>query len=151
MPEFIKAPVYMCKLVSNEDVQYHECLGCAEMAREVFHDLLKDEPSEVVLAAYLDGRNKLIGVEVVSRGGLHGAALSPRDILRGAFLVNASAVILGHNHPSGDPALSVEDKEMATILGRIFDTVGMRFLDSIVVTRDGRYSSWKWELGRSGY
>ena len=142
MREFAMVPLYTCKLVEQSTLLYNTQLSCAEAAKELFHNLLKDEPSEVMLEAYVDGCNKLIGVEVVSRGGIHGSALTPRDLLRGAFLMNASAVIIGHNHPSGDPTLSEADHQMAKAVSAAFNMVGIMFLDSIVVTREGKFSSW---------
>src|SRR6185503_7379736 len=51
----------------------------------------------------LDGKNGLRAARCVARGGLHGCALTPRDILRPALREAASAIVLVHNHPSGDP------------------------------------------------
>ena len=67
---------------------------------------------EEVWLLLLDGSNGLKSTARIAQGGLHGCALTPRDVLRPALRDGASAMVLVHNHPSGDPTPSLEDLEM---------------------------------------
>ena len=109
--------------------------GFAE-SEALFHELLKDSPVERVYVAYLNGKNDAIGVECVAQGGLHGAALVPREVFRGAILACASAIILAHNHPSCDPSPSPEDIALTRALGLAGGIVGIPLLDHIIVTAE---------------
>jgi DNA repair protein RadC len=94
---------------------------------------------EVWLLA-LDGRNGLKSAQRIAQGGLHGCALTPRDVLRPAVRDGASAFVLVHNHPSGDPAPSPEDVEMTRAVAIAADVVGVPLLDHVVIARGGAES-----------
>jgi DNA repair protein RadC len=95
---------------------------------------------EEVWLLMLDGRNGLKSTARVAQGGLHGCALTPRDVLRPPLRDGASAIVLVHNHPSGDPVPSQEDVEMTRAIARAADVVGVPLLDHIVVARGGASS-----------
>ena len=94
---------------------------------------------EVWLLA-LDGKNGLRSATRVAQGGVHGCALTPRDVLRPAVRDSASAIILLHNHPSGDPTPSIDDVTMTSLLASACDVVGIQLLDHVVVARGGATS-----------
>ncbi len=91
---------------------------------------------ESVILLGVDGKNRLIGVVEVSRGGAHGTALSPGDVLRPALVMGASAILLSHNHPSGDPTPSHEDRQMTRALRQACEIVGVYLLDHLTWTHD---------------
>lgn len=95
---------------------------------------------EEVWVLCLDGRNGLKSARRVAQGGLHGCALGPRDVLRPALRDGASAIVLVHNHPSGDPAASPEDVQMTRALADACETVGVALLDHVIVARGGASS-----------
>jgi DNA repair protein RadC len=95
---------------------------------------------EEVWLLSLDGRNGLRAAVRIAQGGLHGCALTPRDVLRPALRDAASAIVLVHNHPSGDPAPSPEDVEMTRAVAVACDLVGVPLLDHVVVARGGAVS-----------
>ena len=104
--------------------------------------LLSSEPSEVMLAVSLTAKHRVIGVSVVGRGGLDHVPCDPREVFRAAFLANAAAVILAHNHPSGDPEPSAPDLEVTrrvTDAGRL---LGIPLLDHVIVG-DGCFVSMR--------
>jgi DNA repair protein RadC len=92
----------------------------ADAAKEQFHVLM------------LDGKNRLIGVSLVSQGSLSISVVCPRDVFSPAIVSNSAAVIFLHNHPSGDPAPSREDRECTTRLHQAGILLGIRVLDHIV-------------------
>ena len=88
----------------------------------------------------LDARNGLRSARRIAQGGLHACALTPRDVLRPALRDAASAIILAHNHPSGDPTPSVDDVNMTRALFAACEVVGIQLFDHVVVARDGASS-----------
>lgn len=76
------------------------------------HDLLCHETVEVFLLLCLDTRHHLIGHHELSRGILDAALVHPREVYKVAILANAASIILAHNHPSGDPTPSHDDRDI---------------------------------------
>jgi len=95
---------------------------------------------EEVWLLSLDGRNGLRGAHRVAQGGVHACAVTPRDVLRPAVRDGASAIVLLHNHPSGDPSPSQDDVEMTRALSVAANVVGISLLDHVVVARGGASS-----------
>jgi len=88
----------------------------------------------------LDGRSAVKRVRRVAQGGLHGLSVSARDILRVGLFEAASALVLVHNHPSGDPTPSSEDVAMTEIVRAAAEIVGMPLVDHVVVARGAHAS-----------
>jgi DNA repair protein RadC len=103
---------------------------------------------EEVWLLCLDGRNRMRSSQRISQGGMHGCALTSRDILCPALREGASAIVLVHNHPSGDPMPSDADLRMTSQVDVACATVGMPLLDHVIVAWDGASSLL--ELGAIG-
>ena len=99
--------------------------------------LLADYEHEVFALLMLDSRHRVIAFEEVFRGTLDGASVYPREIVKIALEHNAAALILVHNHPSGDPEPSMADRNLTTKLRDALNLVGVRTLDHIVVGNEG--------------
>jgi DNA repair protein RadC len=95
---------------------------------------------EELWALALDGRNRLRAARRVAAGGLHGLHVGARDPLRLALREGASAFVLVHNHPSGDPTPSHEDLEFTQAVLAGADAVGTPLVDHVVVAREGYVS-----------
>ncbi len=102
----------------------------------------KEYETECLLALLLNRKNEVLQTVEVSRGGLDGAAAAPRDVFRRAVRDGAAAVIVCHNHPSGDPEPSRSDVEVTKLLYEAGATLGVELLDHMVFG-DGRYVSMK--------
>ncbi|MFT7618121.1 MAG: DNA repair protein RadC [Planctomycetota bacterium] len=98
---------------------------------------IQQEAFEVLV---LDARNRLLRRERISLGTLTGSLVHPREVFRVALRVSACAIVLVHNHPSGDPSPSTEDIQVTDRLRRAGDLLGIRVLDHVIVG-DGRYVS----------
>lgn len=92
---------------------------------------------ETLHALYLDSRSRLLGTAVVSIGSLDEAPMCPREIIRGALELNASALILVHNHPSGDPTPSPQDRDTTSALAAAAHTLGIRLHDHLIIATGG--------------
>lgn len=110
-----------------EDV-YHHLRHMAKLKRERFR------------ALFLNHRGELVGDEVIALGDLSGADLHPEEVFGRATQHKAAAVILCHNHPSGDPSPSSEDIELTRQLAEAGRKVGIELLDHIIIT-DGTWAS----------
>lgn len=89
---------------------------------------------------FLDPRNRLIVDEVVANGCVRGAVVHPREIMRRAIEVGATALIVVHNHPSGDPTPSTADLRMTQVLAAAATTMGITLHDHLIVARSGYVS-----------
>jgi DNA repair protein RadC len=90
----------------------------------------------------LDRKNRLIGLNTVSIGSLTASVVHPREVFKPAILANAAAVIVAHNHPSGDPHPSQEDKLLTRKLVLAGEALSIQVLDHLVLG-DGRHYSFK--------
>ena len=94
----------------------------------------------------LDGRHRLLRHELVSQGTLTASLVHPREVFRPALRESAAALLLVHNHPSGDPTPSAEDREVTARLVRAGELLGIPVLDHVVVAERGwsslRESGW---------
>ena len=108
--------------------------------------LLADATVEKVLALHLNIKNVLIGLHVVSTGTLDTAIVHPRDVFKAACLSNAAGLMLIHNHPSGDPTPSPDDRALVARLRAAGELLGVELMDALIVTDpvDGlRYFSFR--------
>lgn len=115
------------KLSSSSDV-YSAFKKLVESDKEKFYSI------------FLDCKNKVIGVDMVSQGALDSAPVHPREVYKSALLASASNVIFVHGHPSGDPEPSLSDKEITRILRQAGDMLQINVLDHVIVGLDSFYS-----------
>lgn len=88
-------------------------------------------------ALMLTTRHRLIEAVMVSRGSIDHTFMSPREVYRAALGHNAAAVVLGHNHPSGDPNPSRDDERVTRRLSEAGELIGVDLLDHIVIGSNG--------------
>ena len=88
---------------------------------------------ERCVALLLDTRHRLLEARTISVGSVDHTFMSPREIFRDALLANASALVLGHNHPSGDPEPSSDDEAVTRRVAAAGEQIGVRVLDHLVV------------------
>ena len=88
---------------------------------------------ERFLALYLDARHRVQAVETVSIGSLNASLVHPREVFKPAVAMSAAAVIVAHNHPSGNPRPSGDDLDLTARLDRCGELLGIALLDHLVV------------------
>ena len=115
-------------LIRNPEDVYEICKPMANYKQEVFRVLL------------LTTRHHVFRKITVGKGTLNASLVHPRDVFRRAIKHNAAAVILVHNHPSGIPEPSTDDKELTARLDEAGDLLGVKVLDHIVVAKGGYVS-----------
>jgi DNA repair protein RadC len=104
-----------------------------EAAAEVLIPPFFGADRERCAAALLDTKHRLLEVVTVSVGSIDHTFMSPREVFRDALLANASAIVLAHNHPSGDPEPSRDDEQVTSRLVRAGRLVGIEVLDHLVM------------------
>lgn len=140
-----RIPRYKCKLVRDGSIaireDLHKPMTGQEQAIKLFKWLTDESPVELLMVAYLDAKGVVSGFETVSQGGRVGSATTAAEVFRGAILHNAYAVIVGHNHPSGDPNPSEEDRRITRDIRAAGSALGISLLDHLIVTRtEANYS-----------
>lgn len=113
----INSPAAACEWAKN-------CLG------EYFADKLDQEE---FLIATLDTQHRVRRVVRITRGTLDASLVHPREVFRAAIADAAASILLIHNHPSGDPTPSRQDRAVTEMLQKVGDIVGIKVLDHIVV------------------
>lgn len=94
----------------------------------------QDAGQETVWVIMLDTKMRAIGAPVeISRGTLNQCIITARDVMRAALMANANAIILVHNHPSGDTSPSAEDVNVTEQIMTAGDIIGVRVLDHIII------------------
>lgn len=115
-------------------------LSTAPEAARAFACLLRDEPIEVCGLFCLSTRHDVLAYHELSRGTLDATLVHPREVFKIALLTNAGAVIVGHNHPSGDPTPTADDVALTRRLVDAGTLIGIDVLDHLIVTADGYVS-----------
>jgi len=115
-------------------------LLCSADVFDLFHPRLRHRAEEVFLALALDARNRCRRELWLARGGSSACAVEPRDAFRALLAERAAATVFLHNHPSGDPTPSPQDRALTRRLVAAGDLLGVRVLDHVIVG-DGRYAS----------
>jgi DNA repair protein RadC len=105
----------------------------SERVREFLQIRLGGLDYEVFAVLFLSTRLRLIEYVELFRGTVDGAAVHSREVVKEALARNAAAVILAHNHPSGDPSPSETDREITSRLEEALSLVDIRVLDHLVI------------------
>ena len=111
-------------------------------AVEVVGRDMEDLDREEVRIIMLDVRGKILGYNIVSVGSLTNSIVSPREIFKPVFLLNAESIILMHSHPSGDPTPSELDYLITERMNKICTLLSISFLDHIIVAEGDNYFSF---------
>ena len=120
-------------LLANTLRKHGEAMTNPDTVRCFLHLHLAGLEREVFSCLFLDNRHRLIEYQELFQGTIDGASVYPREVVKAALLLNAAAVILAHNHPSGDPSPSDADKRITTRIKDALTLIDVRVLDHIVV------------------
>ncbi|WP_244156414.1 JAB domain-containing protein [Desulfonatronospira thiodismutans] len=100
----------------------------------------RKKKTEHFIALLVDNKNRLICKKVLTNGTVDQAPVFPREIVRLAIIKHASGIILGHNHPGGDPHPSSQDRDLTRRIERVCRDLGIRVLDHVIVSDRGHFS-----------
>lgn len=103
-----------------------------EVAR-LFRSFVGLPDRELFVALLLDGKNRITSIHQISQGSLNQSIVHPREVFKAAILANAAAIILCHNHPTGDPSPSKEDIDITRRLKDAGEILGIKILDHVII------------------
>ena len=107
---------------------------------EILRTMIVDEARENVAVLALNSRRVVIGAQIVSTGTLTQSLAHPREVFRMAIQLNAAAIVVGHNHPSGDPTPSPDDQALTRRLREAAEILGIPLVDHVIVAENETYS-----------
>jgi DNA repair protein RadC len=133
--------------VSEIEISYHPVIKPSERisvtssadAEKVFRRIWCKpiELRECFYAMFLNRYNKVLGYYLISVGGITGTIVDPRSIFQTALKANACSIILGHNHPSGNPTPSDADSNITRKIKEAGDILEIKLLDHIILLPEG--------------
>ncbi|MGQ3001161.1 MAG: RadC family protein [Hydrogenophaga sp.] len=132
----VVAVLEIARRALTEKLEKRPVFESPKAAREYLQLQLGARPHEVFAVMFLDSQNRLIAMEDMFRGTLSQATVYPREIVVRALHHHASAVVLAHNHPSGNAEPSLADIELTRTVLTALALVDVRVLDHFVVTRE---------------
>ncbi len=138
----ILAAVELGRRVAGADPQKKVKLSSPEACVSYLMPRMRYEQQEKFLVLLLDSKNQLLKCQQVSEGTLNASVVHPREVFAPAMLHRAACVLAAHNHPSGDPAPSIEDRKLTQALEATGTVMGIPLLDHIIIG-DGRYFSFR--------
>lgn len=131
------ATVPILRLVRERTARYGaKCQTPRAVVRAVLGRMAEEQLTESMWAIALDGQSRCLAIVEVARGGCSSCAVSARDILRPMLCAGAHAFVLAHNHPSGDPFPSDQDRTMTTAVRRAADIVGCPLVDHVILVSE---------------
>ncbi len=124
--------MYLAEKIKNKDV-----LSSPQAVLNFARVKLAGLPREAFLVIFLNNKNRVILSKIIQEGTIDRAIIYPRRLIEEALACHATGVILVHNHPSGEPEPSPEDKQLTRSLLEAARTIDLRILDHIIVGREG--------------
>jgi DNA repair protein RadC len=133
----VLAALELGRRLAARPLQRGERIGSPEDVHRHFHARLRDAKAEEFHIVLLDARHRLLRSVLASQGTLTASLVHPREVFRPALREAAAALVLVHNHPSGDPTPSPEDREITRRLARAGALLGVPVLDHVIVADRG--------------
>lgn len=131
---------YVRSQLVREKEMPHVKISCSSDAAQYIREQIGDYDREVILAIALDFRHSINATSIVHIGSGNESIADPSDILRIALYSSSRKMIVAHNHPSGDPSPSVEDKAITKKLKEAAALLNITLMDHIIVGNDRHYS-----------
>jgi DNA repair protein RadC len=138
----VMRPVFSREVIREDMPVYIDAkrFTSPQQVYELFRDLIL-ETKEHFIALHLDGKNRIICLDRVSVGSLNQCVVHSREVMKAALLSSAAAIILVHNHPTGDPNPSGEDMNITKRLKEAGELIGIPVIDHIIIG-NGQYVSF---------
>jgi DNA repair protein RadC len=135
-----EVPVYHTELVRDYSIPFQK-IGKTEDNARVLHTMLDSSPVEQFVALYVNAASEIIGAEKIAIGDLDRVNVGMRNLFRGAIVAGAYAVVVGHNHPSGNCTPSDEDLTLTGLIISAASYIGITLMDHVIVSPRGNHFS----------
>ena len=136
----IRALPELAKRYFEESLPAGEAIRSPDDTRAFLQAKMRHLGHELFCCLYLDNRHRVLRFDEMFRGTIDGTSVYPREVVKEALVVNAAAVILAHNHPSGVAEPSQADERITQRLKSALELVDIRLLDHLIIG-DGRTTS----------
>lgn len=140
----LQAAKEMTKRYLSQQMKVNEMIDSPYLAVMYFQSELESWEREVFMVIFLDNQNRLIKTEKMFYGTINQASVHPREIIKEALKCNAAAILVAHNHPSGNCTPSEADRYLTRKIEMACDLIDLRFVDHIIVGK-GDYFSFEEE------
>ncbi|ADQ14557.1 RadC family protein [Halanaerobium hydrogeniformans] len=140
----IVAVVELAKRISSIKNYEKDLVSNPVQAAELLASEMRFLKQEVLRTILLDVKNRVIAIPEISKGGLSSSIVHPREVFKEAIRRSSAAVILVHNHPSGDPKPSADDLNITKKLQKAGEIIGIKVIDHIIIAGD-KFLSFKEE------
>jgi len=137
----IKAAIAIGRKLAGTPAPQRQHLQTSQEVFDYLHERLRNQPREIFIMLLLTVKNKLLKEQKLFEGTLNQTQVTPREVLKEAINGKAASVIFVHNHPSGEPLPSADDREMTKQLVAACKTAGIAVLDHVIIG-DGRFFSF---------
>lgn len=127
----------MCSKYLEEKMVFSDVLSNPKSVYEFARSKIGGKPVEIFMIILVNAKNEVTGYEIIGEGTVDNVAVYPRKIIKTAIDRNASGIVLVHNHPSGHAEPSEQDKKLTREISRTSQTMDLRILDHLIVTRNG--------------
>ena len=125
------------RIVAEKPLKYDtKTVNTPEVAAEILDKFMDERCStdrENFITMCLDTKNRVVALNIVSTGTLNKTSVHPREVFKPVLLANSAAIILAHNHPSGDVTASKEDVSITTRLDEAGKLLGIQVLDHLII------------------
>lgn len=128
------------RLTKDHDVNDSPRIGHPRDIFNLIHDEMATWDREKFLCIIMNQANQILGINEVSVGSLTETLVHPREVFKPVFLMNGAAIMIAHNHLSGDPSPSSQDDAVSDRIKHCAELLGIRFVDSIIVAGGDFYS-----------
>ena len=140
----IVSAMELSKRINMQKMYNKRRIRSSEDVAKIFMEELRGEKRECFVAIFLNSKLEMESMETISIGNLDSAPVHPREVFRPAVRRGAAAIIVAHNHPSGDPTPSQQDIEVTERIRLASEVIGIKLLDHTIIG-DGRFTSMKAE------
>jgi DNA repair protein RadC len=136
----LQAVLEMARRHLHEELSQGNALTSPDLTRNFLAAQLRGYPHEVFACLFLDNQHRVLRFQELFHGTLNGASVYPREVVKHALAVNAAAVILAHNHPSGLNQPSETDRQITQRLKQALDLIDIRVLDHFIIGEGRAFS-----------
>jgi DNA repair protein RadC len=148
-PDFYEIPIVSLRIVRDSGVLVkRDCIKSPSDVATLLMDRMQDLDREVFAIVHLTTRNEVVAIENAFIGSLNSNHIRIADVFKSAILSNSAAILVAHNHPSGDPSPSPEDVSLTKSLVEAGELLDIQVMDHIIIG-NGRFISLK-ERGLGG-
>ena len=124
----------------REQAEQRSFVECSKDVLDLLAHRFRDLQQEIFSVVFLDTKHRVIAVEDLFQGTINTASVFPREVVRRAINLGAAAIVAAHNHPSGNPEPSAEDRRVTEDLKKACQLMEINLLDHIVVGSNGHFS-----------